>query len=33
VSDPPGWLQSAADVMIEADGKERAVLKLRDVKA
>jgi UV DNA damage endonuclease len=33
VSDPPGWLQSAADVMIEADGKERAVLKLRDAKA
>jgi len=27
------WLQSAADVMIEADAKEHAVLQLRDAKA
>ncbi|WP_435099517.1 UV DNA damage repair endonuclease UvsE [Halorubrum sp. N11] len=30
VSDLPAWLRANADVMIEADGKERAVLRLRD---
>jgi UV DNA damage endonuclease len=30
VADLPAWLRADADVMIEADGKERAVLRLKD---
>lgn len=30
VADLPAWLRAHSDVMIEADGKERAVLRLRD---
>jgi UV DNA damage endonuclease len=30
VADLPGWLREGSDVMIEADGKERAVFRVRD---